>query len=98
MVQIPRGALFDGALALSDGRTRGVVALAGFVASVRDGETAGDDSSAFVTGVEALADVVVAVVVPVVRGAGFADPADCTGAPRDAPAGVTLVVDDAAAA
>ena len=67
MVQIPRGALFAGALALSDGRTRGVVALASFVASVRDGVTAGGDSGS-------------------------------TGAPRDAPAGVTFVVDDGVAA
>ena len=94
MVQIPRGALVAGTLALSADRPRGAGALAGLVDSVRDVETADSGSSTRAGGVVALGDLVVPVAAPpVVRGAGFTVSARGTAA-RDAPAGVTFVVDD----
>lgn len=98
MVQIPRGALVAGVLALSAGRARVAGAFAGFVDSVRDVATADSGgSSAFAGGVGALGDLVGFVApLPVVRGAG-PTVSDRGAAPRDAPAGVTFVVDDGAA-
>ena len=98
MVQLPRGALFAGALALSAGRTRAVGALAGFVVSARDVETADSGGSSTLTCcVAALGALVVPVdALPVVRGVGLSV-AGCTGAPRDVPAGVTFAVDGGAA-
>ena len=98
MVQIPRGALFAGALALSAGRARSAGALAGLADSFRDVATVDSGSSMVVAGVDALGApvvpdafdplVVAAAALPVVRGAGVVV-AGCTGAPRDAPAGAT---------
>ena len=98
MVQMPRGALAAGVLVLPAGRPRVAGALAGFVVSVRDVETADSGgASTFAGGVGALGDLIVFVAAPpVVRGAGFAV-SGRGAAPRDAPAGVTFVVDDGAA-
>jgi hypothetical protein len=107
MVQIPRGALFAGALALSAGRARSAGALAGLADSFRDVATVDSGSSMVVAGVDALGApvvpdafdplVVAAAALPVVRGAWVAV-AGGTGAPRDAPAGVTFAVDRGVAA
>src|SRR5690348_4572690 len=82
MVQIPRGALFAGALALSAGRTCSVGALAGLADSFRDVATADSGASTVVAGVGALGALVVpdafdpfgvaAAALPVVRGTGVA--------------------------
>jgi hypothetical protein len=107
MVQIPRGALFAGALVLSAGRTRSVGALAALAGSFRDVETADSGSSTLVAGAEALGALVApealdalgvpAGVLPVARGVGFAV-AGCSGALRELPAGVTFAVDVGAGA
>ena len=97
MVQIPRGALAAGVPALSAGRTRVAGALAGFVVSVRDVATADSGSSTRAGGVGALCALVVPVApAPVVRGTAFTV-SGRGAAPREAPAGVTFVVDDGAA-
>jgi len=107
MVHVPRGALFVDAFALSVGCTRAAGALVFLFDSVRDTETVDSGSSTCVGG----ADVFEAFVVPDVLDA-FAVPtgalpvardvgltvAGCGGAPRDAPAGVTFVVDAVASA
>src|SRR5690349_20698337 len=97
MVQIPRGALAAGVLALSAARTRVAGALAGFVVSVRDVATADSGSSTRAGGGGALCALLVPVAAPlVVRGAAFTV-SDRGAAPSDTPAGVTFVVDDCAA-
>ena len=106
MVQIPRGAFFADALTLSARRPRAAGSATGSGDSFRaadtadafrDVDTADNGSSTFATGVGALdAFVVPVAALPAVRGVGVAL-AGC-GAPRDAPAGVTFVVDDAIAA
>jgi len=106
MVHVPRGALFVGALALSMGCTFSAGALVFFVVSVRDTETVESGSSTCVVGADVFAFVVPEVLevlvvpigaLPVVRGVGLAV-VGCGGTPRDAPAGVTFVVDEVAVA
>src|SRR3954454_9049762 len=115
MVQIPRGALFAGAFALSAGRPRSAGSATGLADSFRgvdaadsfrDVDTADSGSSTVAAGVGALDALVVpgaldpfvvpAEALPAARGAGAAL-AGC-GTPRDAPAGVTFVVDEEGAA
>ena len=97
MVQIPRGALVAGPLALSAGRARVAGAFAGFVDSVRDATADSGGSSTLAGGVGAPGDLAgLVAALPVVLGAGFTV-SDRGAAPRDAPAGVTFVVDDGAA-
>ena len=107
MVHVPRGALFVGALALSVGCTRAAGALVVVGVSVRDPETVDNGSSTCVGGADVFEAFVVPEVLeafvvpvgvpPVARGVGLGV-AGCGGAPRDAPAGVTFVIDEVAVA
>ena len=107
MVHVPRGALFVGAPTLSMGCTVSAGALVFFVVSVRDTETVESGSSTCVDGADVFEAFVVPEVLevlvvpagalPVVRGVGLAV-VGCGGTPRDAPAGVTFVVDEVAVA